>query len=402
MPQLRMYPAKNGDSFLVRTDSPEPLIILVDGGFVDTFRSYIHEDLKTLSEQGYRLNLVVATHIDTDHISGLIELLKKNGSSSNPKIIHIDHVWHNSVRSMSLGKGNNISPDDRELLDEIKRVGFVIASQDEKNESEISAREGSSLAALLLSGGYSWNEGVGHQSINCEESQTLVFDKDAKIQVIGPRLKRLEKLKKWWMQELRRYGFTGELNENKDFDDAFEFLCANKDLQLNEDDLKLISAKTQEAALTDIYKQDRSVTNASSIAFIATINKVRLLFLGDALAEDTEEELTRLSSEGTSMVFDAIKISHHGSLHSTSPSLLQLIDAPIFLISSNGQRHNHPDVEVLKEIVDRPSKCTRKLYFNYSTEASQELQGYKSKAGENFIIFENSTDWIDLSLEASC
>lgn len=402
MVKLRMYPAKNGDAFMLRVDFPKPLVILVDGGFVDTFRGSILNDLIALRAEGYRLNLVVATHIDTDHISGLIELLKQNGHSSNPKIIDVDQLWHNSVRSLGVNKGNSVSADDVELLDEIKRLGFSVTLQGEKNESEISAREGSSLAALLLSGEYHWNEGAGQQSINSEETQILRFNESAEIQVIGPKLNRLEKLKSWWMRELRQYGFTGELNENKDFDDAFEFLCADKKLDLNKANSVQISAKMQKLPLADVYKQDGSVTNASSIAFIAAIDKSRLLFLGDALAEDIETELKRLSSKGVSMFFDVIKISHHGSLHSTSHSLLQLIDAPIFLISSNGQRHNHPDIEVLKEIVDRPSGFTRRLYFNYSTEASQELKSYKSKAGANFIVFENSTDWIDLSLEASC
>jgi hypothetical protein len=38
-------------------------------------------------------------------------------------------------------------------------------------------------------------------------------------------------------------------------------------------------------------------------------------------------------------VFDVIKVSHHGSIHNTSVNLLSLIDAPVFLVSSNGSAH---------------------------------------------------------------
>ncbi|WP_244077728.1 hypothetical protein, partial [Aeromonas caviae] len=62
------------------------------------------------------------------------------------------------------------------------------------------------------------------------------------------------------------------------------------------------------------------------------------------------------------VIFDAIKVSHHGSLHNTNVELLSLIDAPIYLISSDGSRHGHPDFEVLAEIVDRPARESANKY----------------------------------------
>jgi hypothetical protein len=96
------------------------------------------------------------------------------------------------------------------------------------------------------------------------------------------------------------------------------------------------------------------------------------------------------------MVFDAIKLSHHGSLRNTSPELLNLIDSPRYFISSNGERHNHPDVEVIKAIVDRPTHLHRNLYFNYSTPASRWLKGYTSKSGATFSVHENLQSAIPL------
>ena len=61
---LKMYPAKNGDAFLIREEVTEPTAILIDGGYASTFHDYISPDLKHLAKLDYSLDLVVATHID--------------------------------------------------------------------------------------------------------------------------------------------------------------------------------------------------------------------------------------------------------------------------------------------------------------------------------------------------
>ncbi|MEZ5082471.1 MAG: hypothetical protein R2750_03330 [Bacteroidales bacterium] len=41
------------------------------------------------------------------------------------------------------------------------------------------------------------------------------------------------------------------------------------------------------------------------------------------------------------------KVSHHGSKSNISKKLLDLLDAKHYLISTNGDRHNHPDPEAI-------------------------------------------------------
>lgn len=122
--KLKMYPASNGDAFLISANVPEPVNILIDGGYGGTYNNYISPDLKALSLKGLSLNLVVATHIDEDHILGLIEFFKCNGCSNDPKVIPVDNVIHNSVRSLNALKTNIIRSDDSELLHEINIQGI--------------------------------------------------------------------------------------------------------------------------------------------------------------------------------------------------------------------------------------------------------------------------------------
>ena len=66
--------------------------ILVDGGYVNTYKDYLLPKLQKISNEGNFLDLVVVTHIDSDHISGIIKLLEEE------KIpIGIKQIWYNLV-----------------------------------------------------------------------------------------------------------------------------------------------------------------------------------------------------------------------------------------------------------------------------------------------------------------
>tara|TARA_R110001583_G_C5668565_1_gene410447 strand:- start:1601 stop:2779 length:1179 start_codon:yes stop_codon:yes gene_type:complete len=389
----------NGDAFLMKTNLSNPTAILIDGGYPSTFNDYIQPDLRTLAVQGYCLDLVVATHIDADHISGLLAFFKKNGNSNEPRIIPVKEVWHNSVRSLGPVTDITIKPDDAALLTEIKRRGYPQPTGSEVDPKEISARQGSSLAALLLGGNYRWNMGDGTTSINSENLSGFKIGTDTQLDVISPQPNRLEQLRVWWGKELRRLGFTGTLGANGVFDDAFEFLCAFKGLREATTTVPTQISSSKHGSLNTIYQPDTSVTNSSSIAFIANVGSSRVLFLGDAWAEDIELHLRMLENTDATMIFDAIKVSHHGSFHNTSHSLLELIDAPVYFISTDGKRHDHPDIAVLKAIVDRPCSFHRNLYFSHTTSASREMRNYRSTSGACFSIYEDATDWIDLKPE---
>jgi len=393
-----MYPARDGDAFLIRDNATKPTAILIDGGYASTFQGDISPDLAHLAQLGYSLDLVVATHIDADHISGLLAFFKLNGNSQSPKIIPIKDIWHNSLRSLrfSTVPDDDTSSDEKELLEEIRRRGYPMPADPMAEPVEISARQGSSLAALLLGGSYRWNNGNGTRSINSNNNSLFDSGSGLRIRVIGPPVARLEKLHRWWIAELRQLGFTGRIAATHAFDDAFEFLCASEDLRvgLRVEPTALCASEGQQ--LDETYLSDDSTTNGSSIALIVNFGPSRMLFLGDSVAEDIEAELLALPNHNFPMIFDAIKLSHHGSLHNTSPALLKLIDSPVFLISSNGEHHNHPHLEVLKEIVDRPSGFQRHIHFNYATSASQKMHHYTSTSGAAFAIHEGTTDWIEI------
>ena len=384
MVKIKNYPARNGDAFLI-ADSSSNFNMLVDGGYAETFDQHIAADLKCIQAQGGELGLVIATHIDADHITGLIKFFDKNGNSQSPAIIPVNEVFHNSFRCLVTRSNlkHEVTEDDISLIEEIRTRGYPPPAPNTVSEQEISARQGNSLAKLLQDGGYKWNTSDGTLAIGGNGLTHIQFP-TAKIEILGPTTLQLERLKKWWIREIRRLGITGTL---ENLDDVFEYMCADEQSMLTE---QLLSAA--DGDLKQLHVPDTSVTNGSSISFILEIEGQRLLFLGDSWAN---EIVTALKSRGR-MMYDAVKISHHGSVRNTNQELLQLIDSPHFFISTNGDQHNHPNFAVLKAIVQRPASFKRTLHFNYSTPASRKLLKFENKLGADFQLIENQTDWVQI------
>jgi len=401
---IRMYPARNGDAFLVTRDDDVPTALLIDGGYTSTVRDYIAPDLRDLARYGRSLDLAVATHVDADHISGFLHLIDTNGAAQAPRIIQIREVWHNSLRSIqALSRSDAVTDDigaiqggDADLLDHIRCQGYpeppALAPD---ATAEIGARQGSSLAALLLGSDYRWNGATGENPIvRASRIDRITVTDGTAITLLGPPASQLQALGKWWVRELRRFGFTGPVGRGLPFDDAFEFLAASCDEPTTTNGEQISGSQSpSNASLSETHVPDTSPTNASSISFILHSGTCRVLFLADAWAEDILAALRNIavvdgSLPGSPLVFDAIKVAHHGSRRNTSVELLELIDAPRYLISTNGEQHDHPDLEVLKAIVDRPAPFTRELFFNYSTVASQAMKAYSSIMGAAFEIRE--------------
>ena len=76
---IEMFPAENGDAFLVRLDNGEN--ILIDMGYNETYSKFIKNRLIDLKNENQCIDLLIITHIDEDHIVGAIEFFKENGQA---------------------------------------------------------------------------------------------------------------------------------------------------------------------------------------------------------------------------------------------------------------------------------------------------------------------------------
>ncbi|WP_138494377.1 hypothetical protein [Paenibacillus pinistramenti] len=118
------------------------------------------------------------------------------------------------------------------------------------NESkDISAKQGSTVAALLLSGGYCWNKSSQGEAINSDFQSSIPFA-NFTIKLLSPDSKKLSALSNKWEKELRKLKYNFSFTSDTIFDDALEF-----SLLMEEDGPTEHSIKPKLREATKIRKQ---------------------------------------------------------------------------------------------------------------------------------------------------
>jgi len=381
---LEIFPANNGDSFLLQLEN---IIILIDGGYVDTYKNYIKPKLVALAKENKKISHLIVTHIDNDHISGIIKFIEENKKDS---IIEINNIWHNSFR--------HINCIDDNLIFKGKSLSKLVINytiKEEKNivEKNISAVQGSTLASLIHKYQYSWNSEFNQNAISTDNELEIKISEDILIKILSPNNDKLKDLKKYWKKELFKKGFSSDSDLSDFTEDAFEYILSlekeRKRLQK-----KNVSSSTSfniEKFLHEPFEEDDTATNGSSISFIIEFKNTKLLFLADSHPTVIISSLKKhYNQEEFPLQFDLVKVSHHGSKNNTSTELLNYIDSNRFVFSTNGLTHNHPDNETIARIICRKTKFTRNLYFNYNLDS---IECFKNKSFEtkyNYKIIESN------------
>lgn len=352
--RIELLPALNGDCILVEYI---PLhFILIDGGYVDTYNNHLLPRLREIASKGGVIDLIVVTHIDGDHISGIVKLLEEEEMP-----IEVKGIWYNGYRHVQ----------------SIVKVGDVLETFVHKNICKegnteckpISAKQGCTLSALITRRGLAWNEPTIGGAI--KSPMTITFG-DAAIHILSPREDDIDNLGDFWRKRLIIDGLLNKEHSEEYWDDAFEFcLCKDKPgFRFHEQ--KVSKSYNWEKIKEAPYEADDSATNGSSIAFVLEAGGKRILFLGDAHSETVEQSLVALyGEEKIPIKFDVVKLSHHGSYNNNSPKLLSMIACDKWLISTNGDNYNHPDISTLAHIVTHNTGC--QLFFNYKLPVGDEL-----------------------------
>lgn len=386
---IKILPALNGDCFLITGGETN---ILIDGGYVNTYNEFLKPLLLEMASLGKYLSLVVVSHIDADHISGILKFIEENESEN---IIPIQNIWHNAFRHLRQNEQIDTTIKEENIFNDIKK--------EELSDSAIcvSAKQGSSLASLLLKYKYQWNTQFDGNAVSIDYKNSITVG-ESTINLLSPNQKKLESLQKYWRKELYKNGYLGTSHSEKFWDDAFEFLLAQ-----DKQELKCKSKNISYNDNIDFYKlkenpfiPDSSPTNGSSISFILKIGDKKMLFLGDSHSDLVESELKKhLGTNDFPVFFDLIKLSHHGSFSNNSPELLELIDSDKWIISSNGKIYNHPDIETLACILSKDDKINRKLFFNYPLAICQGLSNSELKKKHNYeIVFPEKEEIIEITL----
>ena len=330
--KVTMFPAARGDCLLVEFGKTgDSHRILIDGGPASTYDATLHRWLEDQPRSARSLDLLVVTHVDADHMDGAMLLLQEAESST----LVLGDVWFND-------------------WGHLQEDGIV-------NETFEPLR-GKFLGRLLENSKVPWNQAFrGGAVVVPEEGQlpTASFFEGAKVTLLAPQRRQLRRLRRNW----------GTVISDAGWHPGAEPRSARR-LEQREDYLP--TARADDFGAQEL-RSDNPIANGSSIAFVLEYQKMRCLFTGDAPAPVLKEGLARFAQERKfdRIPVDLVKLPDHGSSAGVDEELLQLLDGPRFLVSTNGD-YGHPDTEALKLVIqqadpDRPLE----LWFNYRNQRTR-------------------------------
>lgn len=336
---VEMLPAERGDALLIEYGpGAEPTHrVVVDGGPVN---SGVYEgirerlaDVPLSDDDRRRFSLLLVTHVDTDHIEGVIRLLQDTDLRAV-----FDDVWYNGWRHL-------VEVDQRSSV------------------AVLGGLQGEFLGALLQAQGRPWNQLLGGGPVFVPDDGPLpaiTLPGGLVLTILSPDRDALEQLRKVWRRHVEDSGFVA--GDSAAVLDALRGEWWARPRTLGE----------------VVASEDSSAANRSSIAVLAEYGGRSVLLSGDAHDDVLTESLRRLRVERAlpgPLPIDALKLSHHGSKHNTTSQLLAELAADHYLVSTDGSRFRHPDAATISAILAGHQGAELPvLAFNHDQERYRALE----------------------------
>ncbi len=335
---IEMLPALHGDALIVSYGPAGRYRMLVDcgprsawAGIRPLIDRRIVDAASTEGTPGPSnrvVDLLIVTHVDTDHIEGVLMLLGDHELG-----LTFGDIWFNDYEHLM---------NDRPL----SRGGV----------------QGAYLGALLAD--LPWNEAWGRRAVRLYDNGAspvieTIGEASAdgeSFTVLSPSREQAQRMARAWEEQCRRR--------------QLPLSGVDAVLAALEDDGRYRDGDGDKGRAVG---GDRSAPNGSSIAFLFESGGRCVLLTGDAHPGVLVESLRRVCAErGVERLrLDAFKVSHHGSRGNITPELLELIDCQTFLVSTNGGIFGHPDIETIDLIAShaRPGTVPT-VWFNYESNTT--------------------------------
>jgi beta-lactamase superfamily II metal-dependent hydrolase len=346
--RYEFLPAFKGDCFLIHGGTEEePVLILVDGGPSGTYEQHLRKRLMTLREErgldDYTplvIDLVIVSHVDDDHINGVIDLFQEmfdRAKAGDPPLFQVRGLWHNSFDEIL---GND------EVTAEAAQFGAASFAplMEEAEEHEAfdaglilqSVSQGHVLRELALSQelGIALNPGFDGL-IKTKEGEVTAHEYGGiTLTVVGPRPAELAELQKThdeWLEDQKANG-------------------------------KPVTPGSILQSLTD-----ESVANLSSIVLLAQRDGRTALLTGDARSDFVLKGLEEIGlvAPGGTFEVDLLKMPHHGSDRNVDEDFLTRVTAPCYLFTGNGE-HGNPERGTFQMLATSRPGADMALHLTYT------------------------------------
>lgn len=326
---LEAVAAKHGDCLLLHWGDPgDPSLMLIDGGPPGVYNKFLKKRLTELRDKRsdpdpLPLNLVMISHVDDDHIRGILDMTSKIEDAENANrdpLCEIDEIWFNAfddvlgnteAAAFTRGGGNaaSVVPELRHTAAAIASVGQGRALRDRANRLGLFVNGGD----RLIVSGWTWDMGDG-----------LAFD------VVGPRQDQIDDFQKAWDKEVKKRGWA---------------------------------VKPDEANVAAYL--DSSPYNLASTVVLARFGSKKILLTGDARGDHILDGLRESGLlTGSSMSVDVLKVPHHGSDNNVKTDFFRRIKADHYVISGDGH-HGNPEIATLEMIRTARGRSRYKVHLTY-------------------------------------
>ena len=222
--KITIFQADKGDCLLIQGQDGRN--IFADGGIEGSYRKHVRVTLGELAKNGEIIDLVYVSHIDQDHIGGILQLMDDavdwrvydyqfNSGNLNfpkpefPRPPQMQAIWHNAFKDQV---GENIGAIETQLVlnSRFLNLKTLLTGEEKINLAEMaetytdltySVKEGLQLATRL-------SKNQLNVPVNPEFNGGLIFVDDAPekisvggmdLYIIGPYKSELEKLRQKWM-----------------------------------------------------------------------------------------------------------------------------------------------------------------------------------------------------------
>jgi hypothetical protein len=340
---LEALRARHGDSLLLHYGTTKkPAAVLIDGGpgaaWGESVRPRLTEMRERLKGLGrikdgdpLPLQLVMVSHVDDDHIGGLLGLTDDLLRPTGDVLVETKGLWHNAFEDLTKDEDG---PAELAAVAPGPDAAAVLASVNQ-------GRRLKSDAELL---GWKINSGFGNAKpklVKAPEQggRTVKLDQNTSLLLVAPRADQIEGLRKEWAEQLR----------------------------------KQRKGTAKPAELVEYL--DESPYNLSSIVCIAKQGKRSMLLTGDARGDHVLEALDAAgATKAGKLHVDILKLPHHGSIRNVKDDFFERITADHYVISANG-RDGNPESETLELIAKaRGAKAKFSIHLTYGV-GSGNLEG---------------------------
>lgn len=331
--KITMLPAKEGDCLVIAYGkNSRRRYMLIDTGRAWTYENALRNHL--LANDILEIELLIITHVDRDHIDGMLNLM------TDPTLnLQVNHIWFNTFDHLHGNKIQKKLPsDDLEVF---------------------GAKMGETLSAQIIAKGWQWNRHFDGKAVAINEdlSNNIIRFGDIRLTLLSPDMEKLGYLIPKWEKECQDAGITPG--------------SKIKDYVVPDDDLEDFGTIDIEALAEEEFPDDHSPANGSSIAFILEYKNRKMLLSGDAHPDLLIKSLKDAGvSENNPIKLDAFKIPHHGSKYNITTPLLHMMTCDHYLISTNGNYFKHPDQEAMAKLI-KFGTTDSTICFNYETDQTK-------------------------------